>query len=73
MESFPNGFTEAPFVWNISGDKHDMKFMSGFMGYEQLTDEEYLRPLVGWAIGKKEKAPPYQPPENENEDEEEEK
>lgn len=47
-----------------------MKFISGFLGIEQTADG-YVKPQIGWAIGKKTDPPPKEEYSDEEEEEEE--
>ena len=52
LSELPSGLTEAPFTWDYWSNFHDMELVSGYFGYE-LTGDEYIRPVVGWAIGER--------------------
>lgn len=45
----PVGMVEAPFVWNYFGKEIELKFVSGFVGFEETADG-YLKPQIGWAV-----------------------
>ena len=49
-KEIPKGLTRAPFKWEYHGTEHDMTLASGFVGYERF-ETDYIRPVVGWAIG----------------------
>ena len=49
-DSFPSGFSSAPFTWNYYGKEFPMKFTAGFAGVAQDPDSLALRPAIGWAV-----------------------
>eukprot|EP00362_Geleiidae_sp_MMETSP1317_P001927 CAMPEP_0201281186 /NCGR_PEP_ID=MMETSP1317-20130820/1867_1 /ASSEMBLY_ACC=CAM_ASM_000770 /TAXON_ID=187299 /ORGANISM="Undescribed Undescribed, Strain Undescribed" /LENGTH=58 /DNA_ID=CAMNT_0047590443 /DNA_START=330 /DNA_END=506 /DNA_ORIENTATION=- len=47
----PKGIGSTPFVWDYWGEKHEMTFLSGFVGAS--FDNGYVRPIIGWAVAEK--------------------
>jgi hypothetical protein len=49
LRDFPTGLGQAPFTWNLHGDRRPMALLGGFVGVAQLADGS-LRPQPGWAV-----------------------
>lgn len=48
--SFPNGFSQADFVWNYFEIFYKMEFVAGFTGCYQDQKTLSLRPEISWAV-----------------------
>lgn len=48
--SFPNGFSQADFVWNYHETYYKMEFLAGFTGCYQDPKTLTLRPEISWAV-----------------------
>lgn len=51
-ENFPSGLSICPFIWKIltTGEKFDMRLISGFVGASQDEDTLGLKPEICWAV-----------------------
>ncbi len=50
VDKIQPGLTKTPFLWECEGKTLNMQIVAGFTG-TKLTEEGYLTPEVGWAVG----------------------
>ena len=51
VKDYPSGLAHASVSWNFQGKDLDLKFIAGFMGYQQDQNTLEICPNVGWCIG----------------------
>merc|ERR1719499_2298513 len=56
----PSGITKTPFIWEYLGDEIKMTFYGGFVGAKMDDDNEYISPVIGWAVGEEVSEAPEQ-------------
>lgn len=49
-EYLPGSLSRAPFEWQYLGDRYEMAFVAGFIGFTQERDSLTVRPHIGWAV-----------------------
>lgn len=56
----PAGITKTPFIWEYLGKEIPMTFYGGFVGAKMDDNDEYISPVIGWAVGEDVPEPPKQ-------------
>merc|ERR1719228_158318 len=49
--NYPSGLAQAPVTWNYHGAELKLKFIAGFVGYQQNPETLEICPNLGWCIG----------------------
>ena len=50
VNKYPSGLSQAPVTWNYHGIELDMKFVAGFIGFQQNSKTLEIVPNLGWLI-----------------------
>merc|ERR1719474_1979630 len=50
VHEYPSGLAQAPVVWKYQGQQIEMKFIAGFVGYQQDPKSLEICPNLSWCI-----------------------